>query len=1422
MRDLLQAYLWRILFRTQWVLVLLFIEPSVAADWPMWHADASRSSFVSHEITTDLHLHWVRRHSKQIPAWPATQAKLQFDIAPHAVVHEQRLFVNSNVDDSVTAYSTRTGEELWTYFANGPVRFAPAAHNGKVYFTSDDGYLYCVSAERGELFWKKRGGSKDRLIIGNQRLVSSWPARGGPVIEDGTVYFAASIWPFMGIFVHAVDAETGKTIWTNSGDGTNMTIQPHGAPSFATVVPQGHLLVSGDHLIVPGGRSVPAVYDTKTGKLLHFQYDGKQGGHAVLASDTEYFLGGHAYSLTKGKRLDAMNAQVYDGDHLIELTKDAIVERSKNVAVEEITSRDRLGRKKTETKFKRKTIRKRKTSAKIDRVHAKSGSVIWCSDGDEIIAFHTAGAKLKKLWSYQLSAKVWEVLVADDRLFVVTEDSKTYCFGSGKRKVIQHQAIRSPKVASESRMATEILNTSHADNGYALLVGFESLDTPLALMAESKLQLIVMDASASRVQVFREQLQAAGISPHRLSVVHGDVNSMGLPPYFANLIVVNKRLWRDPDEPVPNPPLAKARPSQNSPQHWGRESKFFSAETLSRLFHSVRPYGGKLLMRTDSGEQHHIDLLACRFGAKHVETAVADSWQVVTRTGAIPGSDDWTHQYANASQSGISAENNVKAPLGVLWFGGPSHEGILPRHGHGPSPQVSGGRLFIEGPDLIRSVDVYTGRLLWEREIKGVGAYYDNTRHFPGASEIGSNYVSMPDYVYVVYGSKLLKLDAADGQTVGELSLGDEANAAWGFLAVQDNLLIATSAPVAVSKASKQGEIELADDEKAFVVIPKYSTWEYFAQQGAPNNRWKQPGFDSANWQQGEAGFGYGDGDDKTELDMQNKFVSVFIRHLFDGTKLRGAQKIVVGCRYDDGFIAYLNGHEICRSEIKGSGADAVPSSHEAIGFEEFEISNWQKHVVPGKNVLAIEGHNRSSGSSDFSLHPYLRAIRRVRAAAKQPKSNPIRPALEPTRYASGSLRINVFDRYTLEKLWHRDAKQNFRHNSICASGSTLFCIDKLSEVKRRALRRRGLDVSDDATLYALELSTGDVRWSKTENVFGTFLNYSHEHDLLIEGGSLFRDRAYDEVGKGLAAYDASNGDIVWSQPDLSYNGPCLLLRDRLITNGNGGFALDMLTGEKTGWSYKREYGCNTAFGCQNLLTFRSGAAGFYDLANDSGTGNLGGFRSSCTNNLIPANGVLNAPDYTRTCNCAYQNQTSLALVHMPDADLWTFGEATPAEKIGINFGAPGDRRDADGTLWVEYPMVGGKSPGRKITIEPKSPDRFRYHPSLVEGKLNWVAASGLIGVRRIAIDVDSEEECVLRLIFCNSANDSTRLENSFDVFVNGKLLTSIDFETATDSPKRSIVKEFAIVPQEGEVTIEFMSTDPQASMISGVAIVEK
>ena len=170
-------------------------------------------------------------------------------------------------------------------------------------------------------------------------------------------------------------------------------------------------------------------------------------------------------------------------------------------------------------------------------------------------------------------------------------------------------------------------------------------------------------------------------------------------------------------------------------------------------------------------------------------------------------------------------------------------------------------------------------------------------------------------------------------------------------------------------------------------------------------------------------------------------------------------------------------------------------------------------------------------------------------------------------------------------------------------------------------------------------------------------------------------------------------------------------------------------------WTWARNYGCNTPAASENLLTFRSGAAGYFDLCNDGGTGNFGGFRSSCTNNLIVAGGVLTAPDYTRTCTCSYQNQTSLALVPMPEAEMWTYyrpsGREGPIRRVGIMLGAPGNRKADDGTLWLEYPD--GRRPVAAGAGQHHAGQTRLVPPASIAGRRSGTSVGGRVRGARCA-----------------------------------------------------------------------------------------
>jgi outer membrane protein assembly factor BamB len=216
---------------------------------------------------------------------------MQFDRVFEPIVVGNKMFLGFNDQDKVIALDLNTGEELWHYYADGPVRLPLASANGKIYFTSDDGVLYCLDQNNGLLVWKLLLAPASNKLLGNKRLISMWPARGGLVIRDNIIYTAASIFPLMGTFIYAINSEDGTIIWKNDGTGSNYILQPHRSPAFADVAPQGTFTLSGNILLVSGGRTVPAGFDARTGEELffHLAASGKTGGSFICSNDRIYF-----------------------------------------------------------------------------------------------------------------------------------------------------------------------------------------------------------------------------------------------------------------------------------------------------------------------------------------------------------------------------------------------------------------------------------------------------------------------------------------------------------------------------------------------------------------------------------------------------------------------------------------------------------------------------------------------------------------------------------------------------------------------------------------------------------------------------------------------------------------------------------------------------------------------------------------------------------------------------------------------------------------------------------------------------------------------------------------------------------------------------------------------------------------------------
>ncbi len=254
------------------------IRPEVT-DWPTYNRDNQRTGISPDELQLPLSLAWEHqvRHPPA-PAWPPPakqdfwhqkynlQPRVVYDRANHVVSVGNRVVFGSSADDAVRCLDATTGKLLWSYFTEGPVRLAPTVAESRVLFGSDDGFVHCVNAEDGNLFWKVRLGPEDRRIPGNRRIISVWPVRSSVLVEDGIAYFCAGMFPKQGVYQAAVNVETGEILAQGQIESSA----------------QGYLERRAGRLFVPTGRDPAGAF------VSQLERRGKDIGQEVREIPGEY------------------------------------------------------------------------------------------------------------------------------------------------------------------------------------------------------------------------------------------------------------------------------------------------------------------------------------------------------------------------------------------------------------------------------------------------------------------------------------------------------------------------------------------------------------------------------------------------------------------------------------------------------------------------------------------------------------------------------------------------------------------------------------------------------------------------------------------------------------------------------------------------------------------------------------------------------------------------------------------------------------------------------------------------------------------------------------------------------------------------------------------------------------------------------
>ncbi len=212
---------------------------------------------------------------------------------------------------------------------------------------------------------------------------------------------------------------------------------------------------------------------------------------------------------------------------------------------------------------------------------------------------------------------------------------------------------------------------------------------------------------------------------------------------------------------------------------------------------------------------------------------------------------------------------------------------------------------------------------------------------------------------------------------------------------VESGFLLVISAPGTIYYTTDGSDPRLLVDPSAMttemILVPENAPKRVLVPSGAIDEGWRGgAAFSDSAWTlvtggPGGVGFERSTGfENLISLDLGSQMyglqTSCYIRIPFSFSgSVWNLAKVTLRVRYDDGFVAYLNGVEIARRNFAGdpvwnSAAGALHDDIDAVDFEEIEITGFRDILHRADNILAIHAMNQSSTSSDFLISVELTA----------------------------------------------------------------------------------------------------------------------------------------------------------------------------------------------------------------------------------------------------------------------------------------------------------------------------------------------------------------------------------------------------------------------------------------------------------------
>lgn len=478
---------------------------------------------------------------------------------------------------------------------------------------------------------------------------------------------------------------------------------------------------------------------------------------------------------------------------------------------------------------------------------------------------------------------------------------------------------------------------------------------------------------------------------------------------------------------------------------------------------------------------------------------------------------------------------------------------------------------------------------------------------------------------------------------------------------------------------------------------------------------------------------------------------------------------------------------------------------------------------------------------------------------------------------AQASDAIFAYDVASQKLLW-RYQGQSISHVTIAIGDGRVFFVDssltpeqrvellnqdktelaKLSGNERKRAEERVKD-ADLRMAVAVDAKTGAKAWAKPVDVTdcsevgigGGSLTLIYHNGHLVLGGANANGHYWEQFLAGeferrrLVVLDAEKGDKLWAK-DANYKSRPIVINNEIIAEP-WGFDLytgapktraHPLTGEETPWMFSRPgHHCGAISATSNLMFYRSKTTAFYNLDADEGTEHFGGQRLGCWINTIPANGLVMVPEASAGCVCLFSIASTIVFEPREQSRMkWGVYSATggnkPVRHMALNLGAPGDRRDATGKLWLGYPRPSSRA-GIDLPLSLNhgfaAGGEF-YHVNEetldVAGEAaGWIYASGAVGLVRAQIPLleagAPPQSYQVRLYFAAASGDQLG-QRVFDIKLQGETVRAgVDVVANAGAVQTEWVETFADVKVSEHLLLELVPASGNAGLpvINGIEV---